>query len=41
MSVSYKKWYRIDQTKAGEPIMPDVEVNSSMAMEKVYELIKE
>ncbi len=41
MSISYKKWYRIDETKAGQPIMPDVEVSSSMALEKVYELIKE
>lgn len=39
MSTSYKKWYRIDQTKAGQPIMPDVEVNSGKALEKVYELI--
>lgn len=39
MCVSYKKWYRIDQTKAGQPIMPDVEVSSDEALEKVYELI--
>lgn len=41
ISVSYKRWYRIDQTKAGEPIMPDVEVASGEALEKVYELIRD
>lgn len=40
VSISYKKWYRIDQTKAGEPIVPDVEVVSAQALEKVYELIR-
>lgn len=41
ISVSYKRWYRIDQTKAGEPIMPDVDVTSGEALEKVYELIQD
>ncbi len=41
LSISYKKWYRIDQTKAGQPIMPDVEVSGEKALEKVYELIAE
>ncbi|MBQ7776446.1 MAG: hypothetical protein IJ379_11065 [Lachnospiraceae bacterium] len=39
LCVSHKRWYRIDQTKSGEPIMPDYEVESSEALEKVYELI--
>lgn len=39
LSISYKRWYRIDQTKTGEPIMPDVEVPSGEALKKVYELI--
>ena len=38
-TVSYKKWYRIDQTKADLPIMPDYEVPASEALEKVYEII--
>ncbi|MGN1148302.1 MAG: S41 family peptidase [Lachnospiraceae bacterium] len=41
LSVSYKKWCRIDQSKHGEPIMPDYEVAADEALEKVYELIKE
>ena len=41
MYVSYKKWCRIDQTKAGQPIMPDVEAASAEALEKVYELLGE
>lgn len=40
LCVSHKRWYRIDQTKSGQPIMPDYEVESGMALEKVYELIK-
>lgn len=39
VNVSYKKWYRIDRSKAGEPVMPDVAVDSNKALEKVYELI--
>lgn len=41
LSVSHKRWYRIDQEKAGEPILPDVEVDSLEALQKVYELIEE
>ena len=41
LSISYKRWYRIDRTKAGQPIMPDVEVSAGSALEKVYELIAE
>lgn len=39
VSISYKRWYRIDQTKSGEPIMPDYETSSDEALQKVYELI--
>ena len=40
LNVSYKKWYRVDKTKAEEPLEPDYAVESSKALEKVYELIK-
>lgn len=40
MSISFKKWYRIDRSQKGLPISPDYEVSSSDAIEKVYELIK-
>lgn len=40
VSISYKKWYRIDQTKSGEPIVPDYETSSGEALDKVYELIQ-
>lgn len=40
MGISYKKWYRVDQTRAGEPLMPDVQTASEKALEKVYELIR-
>lgn len=40
LSVSKKKWYRIDQTKNGEPIMPDIEVDSEKALDKALEVIK-
>ncbi len=39
ISVSFKKWSRIDSSKAGEAIMPDVLVSSGEALDKVYELI--
>lgn len=39
LSVSYKRWYRIDQEKAGEPIVPDVAVAPEKALDAVYELI--
>lgn len=41
LCVSHKRWYRIDQSKSGQPIMPDYEVEGSEALEKVYELIGE
>ena len=40
MSVSFKKWYRIDRTKSKEPLMPDYEVSAEKALDKVYELIR-
>lgn len=40
MYVSYKKWYRIDQTRADEALTPDYSVPQREALEKVYELIK-
>lgn len=40
LTVSYKRWYRIDKSKAGEPIMPDIIVEPEKALEKVYELIR-
>lgn len=39
LGVSHKRWYRIDRSKSGQPIRPDYEVESSEALEKVYELI--
>ena len=39
LCVSHKRWYRIDRSKSGQPIRPDYEVESSEALEKVYELI--
>jgi len=41
LCVSHKRWYRIDRSKSGQPIRPDYEVESSEALEKVYELIRE
>ncbi|QSX04671.1 S41 family peptidase [Sedimentibacter sp. zth1] len=40
LGVSLKRWYRIDQTKAGDPVMPDYEVPAEEALKKAYELIK-
>ncbi|MBR5114826.1 MAG: hypothetical protein IK101_05970 [Oscillospiraceae bacterium] len=39
-SVSYKRWFRIDETKAGRPIEPDVPCACAEAMDKAYELIE-
>lgn len=39
LCVSHKRWYRIDHSKRGQPIMPDYEVESGEALDKVYELI--
>lgn len=40
LGVSYIKWYRIDKTKQGKPLMPDYQVESKDALNKVYELVK-
>ncbi len=40
LSVSYKHWYRIDKSKTGQPLTPDIECDFRYALEKVYELIK-
>jgi hypothetical protein len=40
-SVSYKRWFRIDETKAGLPVEPDWPCASAEAMDKAYELIDE
>lgn len=39
LSVSYKKFYRVDSTKSGEPLIPDYQTDSDKAVEKLYELI--
>ena len=39
LSVSYKKFYRVDSTKNGEPLIPDYQTDSDKAVEKLYELI--
>ena len=41
LNVSYKKWYRVDRSKSNEPIIPDIETDSSKALDKIYELVKE
>lgn len=41
LSVSFKKWYRIDQTKAGELIEPDYPCDPDRAIEEVKRLIAE
>ena len=38
-TVSYKRWFRIDETKAGEALMPDYPCASEEAMDQVYEVI--
>ena len=39
MSVSFKRWYRVDLSKNGELLTPDYETDPSDAMEKAFELI--
>lgn len=41
LSVSFKRWYRIDKTKAWQQLVPDYECNPSMALKKVYEIISQ
>lgn len=40
LTVSYKKWWRVDPEKTGEPVTPDILCPSEEAMEKAYELIR-
>ncbi|MCR4793283.1 MAG: hypothetical protein K5871_11070 [Lachnospiraceae bacterium] len=38
-SISYKRWFRIDETKTGQPLDPDYPCPSQEAMDVAYELI--
>ena len=40
-SVSYKKWFRIDESKSGEPLTPDIVCDPAEAKHKAYEIISE
>lgn len=40
LGVSFKRWFRVDKSKGTEPLIPDYQVPSSKALEKVYELCK-
>ena len=40
LSVSYKKFYRVDITKSIEPLIPDYTVDADKAEEKLVEYIK-
>ena len=40
LSVSYKKFYRVDINKSEEPLIPDCTVNADEALEKLVEYIK-
>ncbi|MBP1585353.1 MAG: hypothetical protein ILP17_06645 [Lachnospiraceae bacterium] len=37
--ISYKRWFRIDETKSGQPLDPDYPCSSEEAMDRAYELI--
>jgi hypothetical protein len=39
MQVSYKRWYRVDESKAGELLEPNVPCPSEEAMDEAYQLI--
>ncbi len=39
LRVSYKKFYRVDEGKLEEPLIPIHEVKADKAMEKLYEII--
>lgn len=39
LTVSYKRWYRIDAAKRGEPLTPDYVVAGGEALDRVYALI--
>ena len=38
-SISYKRWFRTDESKTGQPLEPDYPCPSEEAMDKAYELI--
>lgn len=40
VSISFKRWYRLDQSKSGQPLTPDIEVEDNKALEKAYEEIE-
>ena len=40
LSVSYKKFYRVDINKSIEPLIPDYTVEADKALEKLVEYIK-
>ena len=40
-SISYKRWFRTDESKTGQPLEPDYPCPSNEAMDKAYELILE
>lgn len=40
VSISYKRWYRLDRSRSGEPLIPDYETDSENALDKVYDLIQ-
>ena len=40
LGVSFKRWYRIDETKAGLPIEPDIPCGSDEALDKALEDIR-
>lgn len=40
-SVSHKKWFRIDESKSGDPLTPDFLCDPAEAMDKAYEIIRE
>ena len=40
LTVSYKKWWRVDPEETGDPVTPDILCPPEEAMEKAYELIR-
>jgi hypothetical protein len=40
-TVSFKRWFRIDESKAGQPLEPDYPCDPNEALEKAYEIILE
>ena len=39
INISYKKWFRIDESKADEPLNPDYPCDADDAMDKAFEII--